>query len=141
MIRRIRNVPCLAAVTRTTAIVMLIVVAGCGEERGKSDLSGVELVIGQIASVSGAAGEPNRERWEGLFVEGTAPDDAQRAKYAPLQFVWDRQKVSLSGTTATATITVMKSADGQPVGEPVEWEFVGEGTSWKIKNAPLPSGI
>ena len=141
MIRRTGKVPCLAAVTRAAAIAMLIVVAGCAGERGEADLSDVDVVLSLVSSAPGAAGEPDRERWERLFVEGAAPEDAERAKYAALEFRRFREKVDVSGTTATAPVAARKLGDDdQPFGEPVEWEFVKEGGAWKIKNAPLPSG-
>ncbi|HYW80950.1 MAG TPA: hypothetical protein VE890_15320, partial [Thermoguttaceae bacterium] len=60
-----------------------------------------------------------------------------RPKYATLGFGGDSEKATVTGDTAKATITVTNADDGSVVGE-VEWEFVKEGETWKIKSAPLP---
>jgi len=129
-----------AAVARAAALLLFVTIVGCGGPKGgEIDRTDTDWVIGSVTSVSGAAGESGRVRWDKLFVQGAAPSDAERARYAALTFGGDYKKITMSGAEATATITITKTDDNSPVGE-IEWEFAKEGAIWKIKSAPLPDG-
>jgi hypothetical protein len=110
------------------------VLAGCGgggqTEYVETDEGDVRLAL---SDVSGAASDPDEFR--ALFVEGAAPADSERPKYAP--FMYRANSLEIEGNTATAMVEIEDGNTGQIVGE-LEWTLVRQGDEWKIQSAPLP---
>lgn len=65
-----------------------------------------------------------------------APAAAEAKKFEAFEFYIVGQP-TVTGTTGTAKVQVMKSESGEKVGE-VEWTFEEAGGAWKVKTAPLP---
>jgi hypothetical protein len=111
-------------------------VTGCGESAPTPpDVGGAEGK--QIADLIDRMNDDNNSipKLKATFAAGT-PLGAKDAKTYP-QYQYNlKGKPEMSGTTATATVTVQKAAGGTPTDK--QWEFVKEGDKWKIKAAPLP---
>jgi hypothetical protein len=69
------------------------------------------------------------------FATGTPIDKKQAQKYPQYRYEL-KGTATVSGATATATVTIEKHAGGNPTEK--EWTFVKEGDKWKIKSAPMP---
>jgi hypothetical protein len=104
--------------------------AGCG---GSPAATKDQMLLGLVSSVPGAAREAGA--FQCLFVEGEAPKDAQRARYAKYSF--EIKSSSVSGDAATITVVVKDRAGNNTLGE-AEWTAAKAGNEWKLKSAPLP---
>ena len=107
--------------------------AGCG---GNPAVTKDQMLLGLVSSVQGAAREAGAFQW--LFVAGEAPKDAERARYTKYSF--EIKSSSVSGDAATITVVVRDLKDNKELGE-TEWTAAKVGNEWKLKSAPLPSGV
>lgn len=99
-------------------------------DMGGDDGNQIAALVDQLSDEGGRA-----KQLKGMFATGV-PAGAKEAKaYQPYRFDL-KGKPSVSGTTATATVSIEKHSGGTAVEKP--WEFVKEGDKWKIKAAPLP---
>ncbi|MFQ3594105.1 MAG: ABC transporter substrate-binding protein, partial [Gemmataceae bacterium] len=72
------------------------------------------------------------QKFSSYFVSRTAKKNTEYAKY-----MFDvKGSPSIQGDQATAQVAVRQD-NGKDKGE-VQWTFVKEGNTWKIKDAPLP---
>ena len=106
-------------------------VAGCGVVGASSE--DVDAARQSVAAIGDAV--PHPARFTQLYVEGSAPSDAERPKYGLYRF-WGRT-ASVSGDTATVTVEVTDRKTNQIIGD-FEWIVVKENDNWKLKDTPLP---
>jgi hypothetical protein len=108
--------------------VHLTTIIGCGD----LDPTCAEQVNVTIANLSDAALDP--QSFQSFFVEGSAPDESQRARYR--DYFYEMDTPDISGNSATAIVRIMNAA-GEVLDEK-EWAFSKVDTQWKISAAPLP---
>ena len=115
----------------------LLVVAGCGggtSEGGPGEFpEEKQITNGLIINLPGAAAD-SQEQFAEMFLEGSAPSEEDRAKYAELEF--KAASVNFSGDTATVEVEV-KDLQGNAKGT-VTWEAAKAKNDWRLKSAPLP---
>jgi hypothetical protein len=107
--------------------------AGCG---GSPAATSDQMLRGLISAVHGAAFQTGS--FQALFVAGEAPKDAERARYT--KYTFEIKSSSVSGDAATITVVVRDLKDNKELGE-TEWTAAKVGNEWKLKSAPLPSGV
>ena len=118
---------------------LCVSLCGCGGERGGKPKKGwaTEKIIAQglLSNID----PETAENFAGFFVEGKAPE-SQRERYKKYTYHAEPGDVVLDGSGNSATLTVQfQDFDGNPVGEPVQWEVVKKDNDWKLKSAPLPA--
>jgi hypothetical protein len=107
--------------------------AGCGPSGAANLPEGDPKAIGDlIDNLNEVRTDP--KRLAACFARGAAPKDLKR--YAACEFYLGG-KPSVSGDSATLTVSVRRQSDGGEAGTP-EWTLVKEGSDWKLKSAPLP---
>src|SRR5262249_45099639 len=111
-------------------------VAGCGSSGGGGSSPG-----GGAKAIPGLVGGKKEARTDGrkgggLFAKGGLPTAGRFKKYGGYSYyLVDKPRVS--GTTTNVRVSVVNETTTKEAGK-VEWSFVKEGESWKIKSAPLP---
>lgn len=117
------------------ALAVAVPAAGCG---GPSDGRFGSADGKKIAElISALADDKNNPKvFATHFAQGVAPKPADAKRFAPYSF-FIVGKPAVSGTTATAKVDVWHELNSTKVGQ-VEWSFVKEGDTWKLKTAPLP---
>ena len=123
------------------ALPLVVMLAGCSKPGSEQEVTSLGLVRSLVFSIGDAAMNARADSFESLFVEGAAPQGAERSKYgAPLLFkLQDDPEISGDGE-ATLNIKVLSAApnaEPQTVGE-VQWTAVKVADKWKLKSAPLP---
>lgn len=110
--------------------------AGCGGPNPARDYGGEDgkKVADLISEFEDLTNKP--KEFAQAFAAGVAPKGAAQKKYNSYQYRLVGRP-TVSGETATATITIEKPSTGDKIGEKT-WEFAKEGGTWKIKAAPLP---
>jgi hypothetical protein len=111
--------------------ILLSLVAGCGStDDGES--SEADRVSALVSEVGDAAARPDAFR--ALFVEGSAPDDAQRQQYRDYMYL--ATNVDIEG--AEATIEVLVEDAGDNVVGTVTWTARRQDNTWKLDTVALP---
>lgn len=122
--------------TRPFLALTLAFVLGCGSstpappDMGGDDGNQIAALVDQLSDEGGRA-----KQLKTMFATGVPAGAKEARAYQPYRFDL-KGKPAVSGTTATATVSIEKHAGGTAVEKP--WEFVKEGDKWKIKAAPLP---
>lgn len=109
-----------------------IAALGCGS--GEAEPSAADDIAGKVADVSDASFD--KQRFEALFVAGTAPPDAQRQRYRIYMF--RTGDVDFAGDSATAKVEIEEGTSGKIEGE-FDWTLRREADTWKFTAAPLPA--
>lgn len=126
--------------TRRTYLIVACVLAGvavqsgCGGAQGPSygseDGRKIALLLSEVGDTTDA------KRLASYFVKTAAPTKADYDRFTSHYFDLAGNP-SVRGNTATAKVKIRHQGTGKDTG-PVEWSFVKEGDTWKIKSAPLP---
>ncbi|HEY1376646.1 MAG TPA: hypothetical protein VGF55_07620 [Gemmataceae bacterium] len=122
--------------TRRALFACLIVLpaAGCG--RGPTEAAAADPDGSAVAElVTQVEGARDARRATKLFAAGAVPPADRLKKLAAYSLAPGRPAVA--GDAATLKIRLTDNRTGADAGE-VEWSFVKENGSWKIKTAPLP---
>ena len=111
----------------------LAFVTGCGSGAPSGPQQEAEVLAGLVADTPDKTSSPRAAR--DLFAAGAVPGKDELRKYQNYTFE-PAGKASIEGTTGTIPVKVF-DGDGNELGQ-VEWTFVKEGETWKIRSAPLP---
>ncbi len=118
----------LTRVPMTAVLFTAAIIVGCGDP-GPTD---IEQVMSTISDLSDAARDD--EFFRSLFVDGTAPVDAERVLYS--KYIFNMDEPTVTGETAKVNVKVT-NAEGDVLGTK-EWVFLFDAGQWKIQRAPLP---
>ena len=118
----------LTRVPMTAVLFTAAIIVGCGDP-GPTD---IEQVMATISDLSDAARDA--EFFRSLFVDGTAPVDAERVSYS--KYIFNMDEPTVTGETAKVNVQVT-NAQGDVLGTQ-EWVFLFDAGQWKIQRAPLP---
>ena len=113
---------------------LCIIHLGCGS--GEYTPGNDDMIAEAVSHISDAAAEP--ESFQALFVDGTAPPEAQRKRYR--KYTFDAADVAVAGDTATVQVSIISPFDDQSVGE-AEWTCARAAGQWRLQNAPLPDSL
>lgn len=114
------------------AFSVLAFLAGCSDsatktfDSGGEDANKIAIILGDIPDCSG-----NPKKIEKFIVKGGNTAEIS-AKAVELEIVG---KPKVDGSSATCEVKVM-APGGSPLGQKT-WNFVKEGSDWKIKDAPI----
>ena len=126
--------PRLAVLIRPAALLFFLAVAvGCGG--AKPEVTQRHRVSGIVSGLDDAATDP--ETFRAMFVDGAAPDETQRSRYA--KYSYGTKSPEVSGNSAVATVAIREATTGKVLGEK-EWTAEKVGGKWKLTSAPLPDG-
>ena len=118
----------LTRVAVTAVLFTAAIIVGCGDP-GPTD---IEQVMATISDLPDAARDV--ESFHTLFVDGTAPVDAERVSYS--KYIFNMDEPTVSGETAKVNVQVT-NAQGDVLGTQ-EWVLLFDAGQWKIQRAPLP---
>lgn len=119
---------------RLPIVLAMLLALGFGCSSPPIDETDTGQVKNAVYDMADAASDP--DRFETLFVDGAAPDDATRQKYAGLSYN-PIGEPTISGDEATITVEFIRE-DETPVGTQQEWKVKKVGDTWKLSEAPLP---
>jgi len=112
-------------------MILLTLIAGCGStDDGES--TEADRVSALVSDVSDAASRPDAFR--ALFVDGSAPHDAQRAQYK--NYMYLATNVDIEGDEATVEVLVEDGGDNT-IGT-VTWTARRQNNAWKLDSVALP---
>ncbi|HYH67062.1 MAG TPA: hypothetical protein VD866_20370 [Urbifossiella sp.] len=118
------------------ALLTVLFAAGCGSSAIPMPDYGSDegLKIAQLVSeFNDTRGAP--AKFKTMFA--AAPPAAGLKAYEKYVYEVEVSSPRVDGTTATATVRLLKEADNSLV-TTKEWTFAKVGDAWKIKTAPLP---
>jgi hypothetical protein len=122
---------------RLVGLLIFGVVCGCsagGKPAAPIDDHHIRTLIGHVAEY-----HANPKSFEPLFVNGSVPDKATRAKLRGMMTKLEGARVDDTGSSATAAVVYEVLATGEMLG-PVEWKLAKTGDQWKVSEFALPGG-
>lgn len=137
MYRRLAALTTVLHVCRWAPVLLCAAVVGCGGGSGHVERPVVpddEKVAELVRSLMSVCETADGAKFS--FVEGAAPSEEDRKKYASHQYEVVEGSVQIDGDTATAKATVLDE-DQKPVGE-MECVCVRDGEGWLFKSVTFP---
>ena len=131
------------AVAVATAAAISVGVSGCGGDPREAAVTDYGALTSIVSDLSNAVDDTVSEgRVEELFVEGSAPAVADRAKYGSPRMFRIKGEPEITGDTANFTVEILRrpddpDADPEVVGEQ-QWSAEKIGGIWLLKSVPLP---
>ena len=122
---------------RLVGLLAVVILCGCsagGRPPAPSDDHHIRTLIGYVSEY-----HANPKRFESLFVDGSVPDQATRAKLRGMMTKLERALVDDTGSSATAEVVYEVLETGEILG-PVQWKLVKTHDQWKVSDFALPGG-